>query len=155
MVSNLFANPYFVNVKSLIKILSLLFLCTFISYSQQTDNTKLPPKNDSLKIGIIPNSLFQIQIKFDEFELQREFKEMKTSISIDGDPNTVWLRTSLAISNTNSTYQNFSPYFLSPLEKQYLEDSKFNPIKYALGMIQAGAVGYLAYKHIQKYGFLK
>ena len=142
-------------MKSLIKILSLLFLCTFISYSQQTDNTKLPPKNDSLKIGIIPNSLFQMQIKFDEFELQREFKEMKTSISIDGDPNTVWLRTSLAISNTNNTYQNFSPYFLSPLEKQYLEDSKFNPIRYALGMIQAGAVGYLAYKHIQKYGFLK
>ena len=142
-------------MKSLIKILSLLFLCTLISYSQQTDNTKLPPKNDSLKIGIIPNSLIQMQIKFDEFELQREFKEMKTSISIDGDPNTVWLRTSLAISNTNSTYQNFLPYFLSPLEKQYLEDSKFNPIRYALGMIQAGAVGYLAYKHIQKYGFLK
>lgn len=142
-------------MNSLIKILSLLFLCTFISYSQQTDNTILPSKNDSLKIGIIPNSLIQMQIKFDEFELQREFKEMKTSISIDGDPNTVWLRTSLAISNTNNTYQNFSPYFLSPLEKQYLEDSKFNPIRYALGMIQAGAVGYLAYKHIQKYGFLK
>ena len=142
-------------MKSLIKILSLLFLCTLISYSQQTDDTKLPTKNDSLKIGIIPNSLIQMQIKFDEFELQREFKEMKTSISIDGDPNTVWLRTSLAISNTNNTYQNFSPYFLSSLEKQYLEDSKFNPIRYALGMIQAGAVGYLAYKHIQKYGFLK
>lgn len=142
-------------MKSLIKILSLLFLCTLISYSQQTDDTKLPTKNDSLKIGIIPNSLIQMQIKFDEFELQREFKEMKTSISIDGDPNTVWLRTSLAISNTNNTYQNFSPYFLSPLEKQYLEDSKFNPIRYALGMIQAGAVGYLAYKHIQKYGFFK
>ena len=142
-------------MKSLIKILSLLFLCTFISYSQQTDDTKLPTKNDSLKIGIIPNSLIQMQIKFDEFELQREFKEMKTSISIDGDPNTVWLRTSLAISNTNNTYQNFSPYFLSSLEKQYLEDSKFNPIRYALGMIQAGAVGYLAYKHIQKYGFFK
>jgi hypothetical protein len=142
-------------VKSLIKILSLLFLCTFISYSQQTDYTKLPSKNDSLKIGIIPNSLIQMQIKFDEFELQRAFKEMKTSISIDGDPQTVWLRTSLAISNTSNTYQNFSPYFLSPLEKQYLENSKFNPIRYALGMIQAGAVGYLAYKHIQKYGFLK
>jgi len=142
-------------VKSLIKILSLLFLITFISYSQQTDNTKVTPTNDSLKIVIKPNPLIQMQIKFDEFELQREFKEMKTSISIDGDPNTVWLRTSLAISNTNDTYQNFSPYFLSPLEKQYLEDSKFNPIRYALGMIQAGAVGYLAYKHIKKYGFLK
>jgi len=142
-------------VKSLIKILSLLFLCTFISYSQQTDNIKLSSKNDSLKIETIPNSLIQMQIKFDEFELQREFKDMKASISIDGDPNTVWLRTSLAILNTNNTYHNFSPYFLSSLEKQYLEDSKFNPIRYALGMIQAGAVGYLAYKHIQKYGFLK
>ena len=142
-------------MNSLIKILSLFFFFSFILYSQQTDNTILPSKNDSLKIGIIPNSLIQMQIKFDEFELQREFKEMKTSISIDGDPNTVWLRTSLAISNTNNTYQNFSPYFLSPLEKQYLEDSKFNPIRYALGMIQAGAVGYLAYKHIQKYGFFK
>jgi hypothetical protein len=142
-------------VKSLIKILSLLFLCAFISYSQQTDNTKLTPNNDSLKIGINQNPLIQMQIKFDEFELQREFKDMKMSVPIDGDPNTVWLRTSLAIANTGNTNQNFSPHFLSPLEKQYLENSKFNPIRYALGMIQAGAVGYLAYKHIQKYGFLK
>ena len=142
-------------MKSLIKILSLLFLCAFISYSQQTDNTKLPSIKDSLKIGIIPNSLIQMQIKFDEFELQRDFKDMKTSIPIDGDPQTVWLRTSLAISNSDNTYQNFSPYFLSPLERQYLEESKFDPVRYALGMVQAGAVGYLAYKHIKKYGFFK
>ena len=42
-----------------------------------------------------------------------------------------------------------------PLYQKYLEDSKFNPFKYALGMMQVGAVGYLAYKHIKKYGFLK
>lgn len=142
-------------MKSLIKILSILFICNFISYSQQTDNTKLTPINDSLKIRNNQNSLVQMQIKFDEFELQREFKDMKMSVPIDGDPNTVWLRTSLAIANTENTSQSFSPHFLSPLEKQYLENSKFNPIRYALGMIQAGAVGYLAYKHIQKYRFLK
>ena len=96
-----------------------------------------------------------MQIKFDEFELQREFKDMKMRIPIDGDPNTVWLRTSLALSNTETTDQKFSPHFLYPLEKQYLENSKFDPVKYALGMVQAGAVGYLAYKHIKKYGFLK
>lgn len=96
-----------------------------------------------------------MQIKFDEFELQREFKEMKMSVPIDGDPQTVWLRTSLAIASTENSNQNFSPHFLAPLEKQYLQDSKFDPLKYALGMVQAGAVGYLAYKHIKKYGFLK
>lgn len=142
-------------MKSLINILSLLILCTFILYAQQTDNANTVSANDSLKIKINPNPLTQMQIKFDEFELQREFKEIKMSVPIDGDPGTVWLRTSLAIANTENTNQNFTPHFLAPLERQYLEDSKFEPVKYALGMVQAGAVGYLAYKHIKKYGFLK
>lgn len=142
-------------MKSLIKILSLLFLCTFILYAQQTDNANTVSTNDSLKIRINPNSVTQMQIKFDEFELHRQFNNMKMNVPIDGDPQTVWLRTSLAISDTENNGQNFSPHFLSQLEKQYLENTKFNPIKYALGMVQAGAVGYLAYKHIKKYGFLK
>ena len=142
-------------MKSIVKILSFLFLLAFVSFAQQTDNTKIISAHDSLKIKINANPLINIQVKFDEFELQREFKNMKMNVPIDGDPNTVWLRTSLAISNTDNADQNFSPHFLSPLEKQYLEDSKFNPFRYALGMVQVGAVGYLAYKHIKKYGFLK
>jgi len=142
-------------VKSTIKILPLLFICAFISFAQQADNNNTISTDDSLKINMNSNPITQMQIKFDEFELQREFKDIKMSIPIDGDPQTVWLRTSLAIANTENTNQTFSPHFLSPLEKQYLEDSKFDPVRYALGMVQAGAVGYLAYKHIKKYGFLK
>ncbi|RPI65266.1 MAG: hypothetical protein EHM44_01055 [Ignavibacteriales bacterium] len=106
-----------------------------------------------MKLDIDP--LTEIQIKFDEFELHREFNNMKMDVQIDGDPQTVWLRTSLALSNTENSGKHFSQHFLSPLEKQYLENSKFDPVRYALGMVQAGAVGYLAYKHIKKYGFLK
>jgi hypothetical protein len=142
-------------VKSIIKILPLLFLYAFISFAQQIDNAKIISTNDSLKIKIESNPLTQMQIKFDEFELHREFNNMKMNVQIAGDPNTVWLRTSLAILNTDNSDQNFSPHFLSPLEKQYLENSKFNPIRYLLGMVQTGAVGYLAYKHVKKYGFLK
>ena len=142
-------------MKSTIKILPLLFICAFISFAQQTDNNNTISTDDSLKTNMNSNPITQMQIKFDEFELQREFKDIKMSIPIDGDPQTVWLRTSLAIANTENTNQTFSPHFLSPLEKQYLEDSKFDPVRYALGMVQAGAVGYLAYKHIKKYGFLK
>ena len=154
-MDNPFVNLYFGDVKSLIKILSLLFLCTLISYAQQTDNTNTLSTNDSLKIKINANPVTQMQIKFDEFEVQREFKEIKMSVPIDGDPNTVWLRTLLAIANTENTNQSFSPHFLAPLERQYLENSRFDPVKYALGMVQAGAVEYLAYKHIKKYEFLK
>ncbi|HCY76657.1 MAG TPA: hypothetical protein DHV28_12125 [Ignavibacteriales bacterium] len=142
-------------MKSLFKILLLIFILAFISYSQQTENTNFITTKDSLKSEFNKNPLIQLQIKFDEFELRREFKDMKMSIPLDGDPQTVWLRTSLAIANTENTNQSFSRHFLSPLEKQYLENSKFDPVKYALGMVQAGAVGYLAYKHIKKYGFLK
>lgn len=142
-------------MKSIIKILPLLFLYAFISFAQQIDNAKIISTNDSLKIKIESNPLTQMQIKFDEFELHREFNNMKMNVQIAGDPNTVWLRTSLAILNTDNSDQNFSPHFLSPLEKQYLENSKFNPIRYLLGMVQTGAVGYLAYKHVKKYGFLK
>lgn len=142
-------------MESLLKILLLFFLLTFISYPQQTDSSNLISTDDSLKVRIYQNSLIQMQIKFDEFELHREFKDIKMNIPIDSDPNTVWLRTSLAVSSTNYTDQKFSTHFLSPLEKQYLENSKFNPLQYALGMVQAGAVGYLAYRHIKKYGFFK
>lgn len=154
-MENTFTNLYCGCVKSLIKILSFLFLCTFTLYAQQTDKTNLIPTDDSLKIRFNQNPVIQMQIKFDEFELQREFKEIKLSVPIDGDPQTVWLRTYIAISNSDNPEHSFSPHFLSPLEKQYLENSKFDPVRYALGMVQAGAVGYLAYKHIKKYGFLK
>ena len=141
-------------MKSIIKIFQFLFILSSLAYSQ-LDDVKSIYINDSLKIQLHSNPLIDMQIKFDEFELQREFNNMKMSVRIDGDPQTVWLRTSLAISNSETFGQNFSPHFLSPLEKQYLENSKFDPVKYVLGLAQLSAVGYLAYKHIKKYGFLK
>ena len=141
-------------MKSIIKIFQFLFILSSLAYSQ-LDDAKGIYINDSLKIQLHSNPLIDMQIKFDEFELQREFNNMKMSVRIDGDPQTVWLRTSLAISNSETFGQNFSPHFLSPLEKQYLENSKFDPVKYVLGLAQLSAVGYLAYKHIKKYGFLK
>jgi hypothetical protein len=96
-----------------------------------------------------------MQIMFDDFELLREFNLMKHNISIDADPQTIWLRTSIAVSNPEHVNQNITSHFLSPLQKKYYEDSKFDPIKTILGAAQVGAVGYLAYKHIKKYGFLK
>lgn len=141
-------------MKTIFKIF-LFVLIIFSSAYSQSEKTNKIPDNDTIKIGFYSNPLTNVQIKFDEFELHREFKNMKMKFPIDGDPQTVWLRTALLISNSENSNQNFSPHFLSPLEKKYFEDSKFNPIKYVLGAAQVGAVGYLAYKHIKKYGFFK
>jgi hypothetical protein len=37
----------------------------------------------------------------------------------------------------------------------YVENNKFSMVQTVLGMAQAGAVGYLAFKSIQKHGFIK
>ncbi len=42
---------------------------------------------------------------------------------------------------------------VSPLLSKYHEDEKMNLFYTILGSVQAGAVGYMAYKHIKKYGF--
>ena len=149
-----FSNFYFKAVKTILKIF-LFVLIIFSSAYSQSERTNKIHDNDTVKTRHYLNPLTNVQIKFDEFELYREFKNMKMNLTIDGDPQTVWLRTALLISNSENSNQNFSPHFLSPLEKKYFEDSKFNPIKYVLGAAQVGAVGYLAYKHIKKYGFFK
>lgn len=140
-------------MKRLIKIFLYSLLIYSLTYSQ--DNSEKIIIGDSIKINQKLNPLTELQIKFDEFELHRELNSFKLNIPIDGDPETVWLRTALLISKSEKTNQEFSPHFLSPLERKYHKDSKFDPIKYVLGAAQVGAVGYLAYKHIKKYGFLK
>jgi hypothetical protein len=65
----------------------------------------------------------------------------------------IWLRTRLAI--TNSIEQNnfeSSSYLLQPYHNFYIESKNISIFRRVLGMAQLGAVGYLAYKHLKKYG---
>jgi hypothetical protein len=44
---------------------------------------------------------------------------------------------------------------LNALSQQYNASQSLKTFKYILEAVQAGAVGYLAYQHLKKYGFLK
>jgi hypothetical protein len=107
-----------------------------------------PPKIDQVE-----NLLF----KLDEFYFYLELKGIQGEFPLNEDPNTIKLWTSAIISraDANINNANLPTHISSILYEQYREDSKFNPVKYVLGMAQAGAVGYLAYKHVKKYGFFK
>jgi len=141
-------------VKKLINIFFLFIIFAAASFSQETNINPLH-FSDSIKAIVPTNPFTNFLIKYDEFEIFRELNSMKMNIDIDGDPNTLWLRTHLAVSNTNNLNTEFNPSLLSPLERKFKEDSNVDPIRYVLGAAQVGAVGYLAYKHIKKYGFLK
>lgn len=140
-------------MKRLIKIFVGLLFITSTAFAQQVELNK-NSSNDTLKSKISINPLSEIHYKFDEFDFYRENKN-KMYLLLDEDPNTIWLRTSLLISKMDLPSKVTEADLLSPLFIQYSENSKFNPIRYMLGMAQIGAVGYLAYKHIKKYGLFK
>jgi hypothetical protein len=112
---------------------------------------------DSVKVNsqtINPNK--SLSSVLDDLDFYLDLHDLNRTLLLNADPNTTWLWTSYAISSQAAFKSkiNFDDMTL-PLYQKYLEDSKFNPFTYALGMMQAGAVGYLAYKHIKKYGFWK
>lgn len=95
---------------------------------------------------------------FGDFEIYRKLYFMKSDIPADNDPKSIWLWTSASISNSSFSRPNSEQNIdnaLSPFHRFYVEQSKFNPVRYFLGMAQTTAAGYLAYKAIKKYGFWK
>lgn len=115
-------------------------------------------KTDSLQAqSNLPGSLEYLQYKLEEFDFYREIFHTSLEIPLDGDKNTVRLRTEMIINQNarlNATRTETELYFLSPLYNKFLEEKKFNPVRYVLGVAQLSAVGYLAYRHIKKYGFI-
>lgn len=138
-------------MKLYIQILFFHFIIQSCYFAQQTET-------DTLKTFIKPiDPIQQIQLKYDEFEFIREKYYANIHAYLDDDKATLKLRTEFLIkhSTSNLTQQEgTSFYFLSPLYNQYVEDSKFNPVRYVLGLAQLSAAGYLAYRHIKKYGFI-
>lgn len=74
------------------------------------------------------------------------------------DKTSIMLKTRLQLGemmNENPIKSNFRSGILNPLHEAYSQSQSMKELKYILGMVQAGAVGYMAYQHLKKYGFLK
>jgi hypothetical protein len=97
---------------------------------------------------------------FDDFDLYLpyQFSIAESEQLPEGNIANLQLRTELALSypsafNTSGTDE--MNHFMLPYYNRYLENSKLDPVRYVLGLAQAAAVGYMAYRHIKKYGFWK
>jgi hypothetical protein len=130
-------------MKLLNDILVLFVFTSFPFYSQE-DSSKLT-QSDSTEL-IKTDAFFNLFYKFEEFEFYRNL--------VDSNSSKLWLKASMEMGNKSpfDKENDLTPGYLhSSLYEQYLEKSKFNPIRAALGIIQAGALGYLAYRHIKKW----
>lgn len=134
---------------------SVLFLLVFIAAQHVSAQERT---NDTVNQYNSYNSLIQLQTKLNEFDIYRELNYMRMNPGLSNDPNTIWMWTNLSLTSTGKqdSYPGESPgNIIEPLHQQFLENSKLNPVRYVLGMAQTAAVGYLAYRHIKKYGLFK
>jgi hypothetical protein len=97
---------------------------------------------------------------FDDYDLYLpfDFSIAESEQLPEGDISNLRLRTELALSYPTAFSTGSADelnHLMLPFYNQYLENSKIDPIRYILGMAQAAAVGYMAYRHIKKYGFWK
>lgn len=141
-------------MKPLIKILFALLIIAQMIFPQNN-------KKDSTEVNL--NMANPYQIKFHKNSLYRleDFGlylslHKNNNMPINKDPNTQWLWTQAMLSNPYQPLNDDGVTLENMLTVQYdqlKENSRFNPVRYVLGMAQLSAAGYLAYKHIKKYGF--
>ena len=141
----------------LLFIITIFILLPVHTFGQLED-IFVPSTNDTVfrHQGINP----LMKYHFDDFDLYLPFNfSIAESEQLpEGNSANLKLLTELALSypyafNTGGTDE--MNHFMLPLYNRYLENSKLDPVRYVLGLAQAAAVGYMAYRHIKKYGFWK
>lgn len=133
----------------------LILLGVFPSYSQTEILLKHNVDSDSGKFNLTMNPFLQREVFSDDYVFVNEqflFNE------IIADTQNIRQFTRMMLSNPQF-WQNSSMMspkeMISPLTSKYLQENKHQGFRYMLGLLQGAAVGYLAIKHISKYGFLR
>ena len=139
-----------------LQILPAIVVFAISGYSQDTGKVFTQSPDSSLRFqGIIPPVEYQYDMN--EFYIVPLFNQIPDEILFEENSSTVWLRTELFLSYKNLLTENgeIKTHFTSPLYQEYLRDSEFDMVRYIIGTVQTGAVAYMAYRHIKKYGFWK
>jgi hypothetical protein len=141
----------------LLFVISIFILLTGQIFAQ-ADDIFVPSVTDTVfrHQGINPI----MNYNFDDYDLYLpfEFSIAESEQLPEGNIANLQLRTELALSYPTAFSTSSSDemnHFMLPLYNRYLENSKLDPVRYVLGLAQAAAVGYMAYRHIKKYGFWK
>ena len=130
--------------------LMLILLLSDFVYSQEKSYYSL---NHEQSTNTQSNLLNDFDLYFTMSNIQNN-----SIIPVNNNPKTIGLWTSFAVSQSymgEAMPGATKSFMLSPLNIKYREDSKFNSVRYILGMAQTAAVSYMAYIHLKKYGFLK
>lgn len=139
-------------------VLLCFILVSPVLFAQQSTASEKTIKPDSLRAPIDSDPLLEINSVFERFELTRQLNMPEMSKLLKKDSGDAWLMMRVMINSgyfSSNGETNAGADLLKPLYNNYMDSQKFSTLNYILGMAQVSAVGYMAYQHIKKYGFLK
>jgi len=138
--------------KVIFSFIILLLIAAKINAQALTDSSKSAEKPLSF------SEFFNPYHNFDNKYFSKEFDNLQIISGRPLDNSSVWMRTRLQLNglyNQDNSHGDVKSNVLNPLSQLYSASQSMKELKYFLGAVQTGAVGYLAYKHLKKYGFLK
>ena len=142
-------------MKTYFKIL-LIFIIPFTSFSLAQNSTSR--KDSTSKPAVTLYNLSGDNLFFpgeSSFNITAHGSFQNFNLLHIEDSSTVWMRTRMSIMNNGFAFED-KPVSVSemlhPYLNFYIESKNIGLFRQVLGMAQLGAAGYLAYKHIKKYG---
>lgn len=130
------------------KIFSILLLASIAAFAQNvkrdTSQINEPPLNFSTyfnPLRYLPDSYFGNELN--SLNINTNFLNDSTSILMQTRMQLAWLN--------NQNPADAKANLLNPLYQNYMANQSMGWFKQILGAVQVGAVGFLAYKHIEKY----
>jgi hypothetical protein len=132
----------------------LVFLITsFPLFAQsQIDSSKRAEE------GLTFSRYFNPINHFDDTFFSNELSNLHFNSKFLNDTSSIWLRTRMQLNGMiyQETFgSNIQSNILNPLNQQYSAMQNMKLFRSILGAVSVSAVGYLAYQHLKKYGFLK
>lgn len=130
----------------------------FISLFIISAFTALAQNKDSEKDSVTTKSYLNGEIEYLRYKSAPSFvlpKNILTPDKFDTTAGSIRLRTRMALMYSANAYGNepsIPDNILQPYYNYYMESKNISLFRRVLGIAQLGAVGYLAYKHIKKYG---
>ena len=118
-------------------------------------------KTDSLKRIEEPvtfSSYFNPAFNFDDSFFSNELTLRRFNSKLLNDPSSIWLNARMQMNEMiyrETSAGNLQSNILNPLSQQYSATQNMKLFRSIVGAVSVGAVGYLAYQHLKKYGFLK
>lgn len=144
-------------MKMMIRVFSFLLFCVCSVLAQDYREINNSLHSDSKKNRLSFSTFFNNYLE-EELKLSASMNLLNYALPPNMDSTNIWLATRMQLNNLVSEdpmKSNFNLSVLNPLKQQFAETQTMKELKYILATIQVGAVGYLAYKHIEKYGFTK